>query len=119
MLVLVQELFLLETNPSLWKSMYVHDSYAPVGLNTTFAKEACWDVYTFPLVNEAFCDHLIAEAELFGRWSGSSAYDDRLPGGYEAVPTQDIHFRQFGFHRSWTALLKMLVKPIVDQTFPG
>lgn len=56
----------------------------------------CWDIFSFPLVNEAFCDELVADAEAYGDWSGSQKQDKRLRGGYEPVPTQDIHFNQVG-----------------------
>ena len=44
------------------------------------------------------CDHCLLsfyqEMEHFGQWSGGSHEDKRLSGGYENVPTQDIHMNQ-------------------------
>ena len=32
--------------------------------------------------------------EHFGQWSGGNNYDERISGGYENVPTRDIHMNQ-------------------------
>ena len=34
------------------------------------------------------------EMEHYGQWSGGTNKDERLTGGYENVPTRDIHMKQ-------------------------
>ena len=34
------------------------------------------------------------EMEHFGQWSGGTNYDKRISGGFENVPTRDIHMNQ-------------------------
>lgn len=36
----------------------------------------------------------VQEMEHFGQWSGGTNYDPRISGGYENVPTRDIHMNQ-------------------------
>ncbi len=45
--------------------------------------------------------------------------DERLPGGYENVPTVDIHMRQISFHDQWLHILDTYVKPIQQVAFSG
>lgn len=45
--------------------------------------------------------------------------DERLAGGYENVPTRDIHMNQVGFEPQWMEFLKSFVKPMVEKIFTG
>ncbi len=45
--------------------------------------------------------------------------DARLDSGYEAVPTRDIHMKQVGLDDTWLRFLKLFVKPLVENVFPG
>ena len=42
------------------------------------------------------CDDITPpqEMEHFGQWSGGTNQDERISGGYENVPTRDIHVNQ-------------------------
>ena len=79
------------------------------------------DVYWFPIVTEEFCDDLIAMMEDYGEWSGGryNHKDTRLSGGYENVPTVDIHLKQIGFEKYWDYFLKNILNPIVQEIFTG
>lgn len=48
-----------------------------------------------------------------------SLQDDRLAGGYENVPTRDIHMNQIGFERHWLYMLDEYVRPIQEKLFIG
>ena len=114
------ELFMLESNPDDWEAMYIdpeHRSQAHRLMDTV--RPECWDIYNFPLFTGAFCDELVAESEAYGQWSGSNNTDQRLKGGYEPVPTQDIHFNQMGFGSTWKAVLKQFVGPVAQIQFTG
>lgn len=45
--------------------------------------------------------------------------DPRLEGGYENVPTRDIHMRQIGMDRQWLAFLRDYVRPLQERVFWG
>ena len=81
--------------------------------------ELCPDVYSFPLVTTKFCDDLVDEMEHFGEWSGGKNEDSRLAGGYENVPTVDIHMRQISFQEEWLHLLKTYVAPLASYAYTG
>lgn len=94
------DIFLVTENEPLWRRKYLHPSYE-ARKKLEFVQGRCWDIYNFPLFTEAFCSSLVAEAENFGQWSGGTYNDKRLKGGYEPVPTRDIHFKQMGFDKAW------------------
>lgn len=62
---------------------------------------------------------MIEESENHGEWSNSKNKDDRIKGGYEAVPTQDIHFNQMGFGDQWSRILRDYVAPIAEANYVG
>ena len=45
--------------------------------------------------------------------------DPRLAGGYENVPTVDIHMNQIGFEPHWLEFLKKYVLPLQQKVFQG
>lgn len=45
--------------------------------------------------------------------------DPRLDGGYEAVPTRDIHMRQVGLADLWDFFLEEYVQPLQQAVFIG
>lgn len=51
-------------------------------------------MYWYPLISETFAKELIEEMEHFGKWSSGKNDDERIDGGYENVPTRDIHMNQ-------------------------
>jgi hypothetical protein len=71
------------------------------------------------MMTQRFATDMIQEAEHFGRWSGGTYNDERLKGGYEPVPTQDIHFVQMGLKRAWYTVLKRYVAPVAEHHWIG
>lgn len=49
----------------------------------------------------------------------TSLQDHRIAGGYENVPTRDIHMNQIDFERHWLYILDEYVRPIQEQLFLG
>ncbi|XP_075462634.1 procollagen-lysine,2-oxoglutarate 5-dioxygenase 1 [Ascaphus truei] len=45
--------------------------------------------------------------------------DQRLQGGYENVPTIDIHMNQVGYEKEWQKFLLDFIAPITEKMFPG
>jgi len=112
------ELWEMERNRYDWELRYLHPNYsASVGLENP--EQPCPDVYWFPMFTERFCADFVAEAEHFGKWSDGSNNDKRLEGGYEAVPTRDIHMNQIGFDEEWLYVLDFYVRPLQETVFKG
>ncbi|XP_078147818.1 multifunctional procollagen lysine hydroxylase and glycosyltransferase LH3-like [Centroberyx gerrardi] len=57
--------------------------------------------------------------EDYGGWSGGRHTDERLAGGYENVPTVDIHMNQIGFEKEWLKFLKEYIVPVTEKLYPG
>jgi hypothetical protein len=120
------DLYLLPNNMDAWAATYLHENYSDYK-TVQFVRPECYDIYNFPLFNQRFCTQFIEQAEAHGGWSGASkeggkpAYDERLNGGYEPVPTQDIHFNQHGFdfEHVWKAILRNFVAPVAEDKFMG
>ncbi|XP_026517914.2 multifunctional procollagen lysine hydroxylase and glycosyltransferase LH3-like, partial [Terrapene carolina triunguis] len=45
--------------------------------------------------------------------------DARLAGGYENVPTDDIHMRQIGLESEWLRFLREFIAPVTEMLYPG
>ncbi|VDO32469.1 unnamed protein product [Brugia timori] len=104
---------------SLWEKRYIHPNYFAALNGSIQILEICQDVYDFPLMSERFCAELIEECEYYGKWSDGKHKDERLVGGYENVPTRDIHMNQIGFERHWLYMLDEYVRPIQEKLFIG
>ncbi|KRY21174.1 Procollagen-lysine,2-oxoglutarate 5-dioxygenase [Trichinella patagoniensis] len=102
-----------------WEERYLDEKYWDT-LNNDYEFELpCPDVYHFPLFSKQFCKEMIAVMENYGRWSSGSNLDSRLAGGYENVPTRDIHMNQVDFERHWLNILDEYIRPVQEKTFIG
>ncbi|XP_034233658.1 procollagen-lysine,2-oxoglutarate 5-dioxygenase isoform X2 [Thrips palmi] len=102
-----------------WEHRYIHPDYANALDPNTTPLQPCPDVYWLPIVSPRFCDELVAIMENHGKWSDGSNKDPRLDGGYEAVPTRDIHMRQVGLADLWDFFLEEYVQPLQQAVFIG
>uniref|UniRef100_A0AAZ3NVF4 PLOD1-3-like GT domain-containing protein n=1 Tax=Oncorhynchus tshawytscha TaxID=74940 RepID=A0AAZ3NVF4_ONCTS len=107
-------------NPLDWKEKYIHENYSKIFEdNQTIVEQPCPDVYWFPSFTDRMCDDLVETMEDFGEWSGGRHTDERLAGGYENVPTVDIHMNQIGFEKEWLKFLKEYISPVTEKLYPG
>lgn len=113
------ELWQMGINHYHWQQRYIHVDYQQTLNSTSPVLMPCPDVYWFPVFSERFCDELVSTMELHGRWSDGSNQDERLDGGYENVPTRDIHMNQIGFEREWLAILDYYLRPLQEKVFVG
>jgi hypothetical protein len=102
-----------------WERRYIHENYSQVLTTDNAMAEPCRDVFWFPVVSETFTKHLIAEMENFGKWSDGTNSDPRLAGGYENVPTRDIHMNQVGLEQHWLYFLREYIRPVQEKVFIG
>uniref|UniRef100_A0A8C1RPK1 Procollagen-lysine,2-oxoglutarate 5-dioxygenase 1 n=1 Tax=Cyprinus carpio TaxID=7962 RepID=A0A8C1RPK1_CYPCA len=111
------DLWQIFENPVEWEERYIHENYSKV-LKDGLIEMPCPDVYWFPVFTDVACKHLIEEMEHFGQWSGGGN-DKRIQGGYENVPTIDIHMNQVGYDKEWHKFLLDYVAPVTEKMYPG
>ncbi|XP_074121037.1 multifunctional procollagen lysine hydroxylase and glycosyltransferase LH3 [Sminthopsis crassicaudata] len=116
---LYPDLWQIFDNPLDWQEQYIHENYSWALDGDGIVEQPCPDVYWFPLLSEQMCDELVEEMENFGQWSGGKHEDSRLAGGYENVPTVDIHMKQLGYEDEWLQFLRTYVGPMTENLFPG
>uniref|UniRef100_A0A4W5R5G7 Procollagen-lysine,2-oxoglutarate 5-dioxygenase 1 n=1 Tax=Hucho hucho TaxID=62062 RepID=A0A4W5R5G7_9TELE len=110
---------ILGSNPgSDWEERYIHENYTKI-MRDKLIETPCPDVYWFPLFSDIGCDHIVQEMENFGQWSGGRNTDTRIQGGYENVPTIDIHMTQINYEKEWQKLLLDYIAPITETMYPG
>lgn len=112
------DLWQIFQNTQDWKEKYIHPNHS-FALKGNNIESPCPDVYWFPVFTETACDELVEEMEHFGQWSSGSKEDQRLQGGYENVPTIDIHMNQINFEKEWHKFLLDFVAPVTEKMFPG
>jgi len=105
-----------------WEDRYLHENYSKYLNPNQPVPEPCPDVFWFPFMSVNFTTALVEEVEHFGQWSGGGnnpAKDDRLAGGYENVPTVDIHMNQIAFEKHWLRILKDYIAPMTTRLYAG
>ncbi|KAG7519033.1 hypothetical protein JOB18_000013 [Solea senegalensis] len=112
------DLWQIFENPQDWEDRYIHENYSLI-MKTNLMETPCPDVYWFPVFSDIACNHLVEEMENFGQWSGGANTDTRIQGGYENVPTIDIHMNQINFDKEWRKFLLEYIAPITEKMFPG
>nr|XP_023029790.1 procollagen-lysine,2-oxoglutarate 5-dioxygenase 1 [Leptinotarsa decemlineata] len=113
------DMYQIFENSQDWENRYIHEEY-PENFNPDKKdQQPCPDVYWFPIVSQKFNKALIHMMESFGKWSSGKNQDDRLEGGYEAVPTRDIHMNQVGWEPHWLHFLQKYVRPLQEKVFLG
>lgn len=113
------DLYQIIDNKLDWERKYIHENYSENFNPNKTPIQPCPDVYWFPIVNEKFTRELIDVMETFGKWSDGTNNDPRLTGGYENVPTRDIHMTQVKMEPQWLYFLKEYVRPLQELVFIG
>jgi len=113
------DLYQLFDNRLDWEEKYLHPEYTSYLDENGPVKMPCPDVYWYPFVTQNYTREMIEECEHFGKWSGGGHKDERISGGYENVPTVDIHMNQIGFEKAWLQMLKDYVAPMATRFYPG
>ncbi|TNN88343.1 Procollagen-lysine,2-oxoglutarate 5-dioxygenase 2 [Liparis tanakae] len=112
------DLWQIFENPVDWKEKYIHQNYTQI-FTENYMEEPCPDVFWFPVFSEKACDEIVGEMEHFGSWSGGKHEDRRISGGYETVPTDDIHMKQVGYEKEWLHFIREFISPITLKVFSG
>ncbi|CAH2247032.1 procollagen-lysine,2-oxoglutarate 5-dioxygenase 2 isoform X2 [Pelobates cultripes] len=112
------DLWQIFENPVDWREKYISANYSKI-FTENFVEQPCPDVFWFPVFSEKACDEIVEEMEHFGHWSGGKHNDKRLSGGYENVPTDDIHMAQVGMDNEWLHFIREYIAPITLKVFAG
>ncbi|XP_077410030.1 procollagen-lysine,2-oxoglutarate 5-dioxygenase 2 isoform X2 [Vanacampus margaritifer] len=112
------DLWQIFENPLDWKEKYIHPNYMNI-FTENYLEEPCPDVFWFPVFTEKACDEIVEEMENHGTWSGGKHEDKRIAGGYESVPTDDIHMKQIGFDKEWLHFIREFIAPVTLKVFSG
>ncbi|XP_075058020.1 procollagen-lysine,2-oxoglutarate 5-dioxygenase 2 isoform X2 [Mixophyes fleayi] len=112
------DLWQIYENPVEWKLKYINANYSKI-FTENFVEQPCPDVFWFPVFSEQACDELVEEMEHNGQWSGSKHSDVRIAGGYENVPTDDIHMNQIGMDGEWIHFIREFIAPVTLKVFAG
>ncbi|KAA8591223.1 hypothetical protein FQN60_002166 [Etheostoma spectabile] len=112
------DLWQIFENPVDWQERYIHENYTYI-IKDKLIENPCPDVYWFPIFSDVACDHIVEEMEHYGKWSGGGNTDTRIQGGYENVPTIDIHMNQINFEKEWHKFLLEYIAPITEKMYPG
>ncbi|XP_073481994.1 procollagen-lysine,2-oxoglutarate 5-dioxygenase 2 isoform X1 [Aquarana catesbeiana] len=112
------DLWQIFENPVDWKLKYINANYSKI-FTENFVEQPCPDVFWFPVFTEEACDEIVEEMEHYGQWSGSKSTDTRIAGGYENVPTDDIHMSQIGMDNEWLHFIREYIAPVTLKVFAG
>ncbi|KAG8445321.1 hypothetical protein GDO86_010202 [Hymenochirus boettgeri] len=112
------DLWQMFENPVDWKEKYINANYSKI-FTENIVEQPCPDVFWFPVFSEKACDELVEEMEHFGQWSGGKHSDKRIAGGYENVPTDDIHMKQIEFDNEWLHFIREFIAPVTLKVFAG
>lgn len=112
------DLWQIFENPVDWREKYIHPNYTKI-FTENYLEEPCPDVFWFPVFTEKACDEIVEEMERYGSWSGGKHEDKRIAGGYETVPTDDIHMKQIGFDKEWLHFIREFISPVTLKVFSG
>ncbi|XP_047465808.1 procollagen-lysine,2-oxoglutarate 5-dioxygenase 1 isoform X2 [Mugil cephalus] len=112
------DLWQIFENPMDWEERYIHENYSHI-MKDKLIETPCPDVYWFPVFSDIACKHIVEEMENFGQWSGGGNKDTRIQGGYENVPTIDIHMTQINYKDEWQKFLQEYITPITEKMYPG
>lgn len=113
------DMWQMKANRLDWEKRYIAPDYWTALSPTELNEMPCPDVYWFPLFTPRFCKELVELADDNGGWSDGSNNDPRLAGGYENVPTVDIHMNQMEFEQEWLWILHHYVKPLAEKVYLG
>ncbi|CAH2316937.1 procollagen-lysine,2-oxoglutarate 5-dioxygenase 1 [Pelobates cultripes] len=111
------DLWQIFQNTQDWKEKYIHPNHS-LTLKGKSIETPCPDVYWFPIFTETACNDLVEEMEHYGKWSTGDNSDQRLQGGYENVPTIDIHMNQVGYEKEWQKFLLDFIAPVTEKMYP-
>ncbi|XP_056306416.1 procollagen-lysine,2-oxoglutarate 5-dioxygenase 2 isoform X1 [Danio aesculapii] len=112
------DLWQIFENPLDWREKYIHANYTRI-FTENLLEQPCPDVFWFPVLSEKACNELVEEMENHGTWSGGKHEDKRITGGYESVPTDDIHMKQINYDQEWLHFIREFISPVTLKVFSG
>ena len=110
------DLYLLNDSKKQWEKRFIQkDIYENIieNVDGIVINEPVRDLFNFDFFTPLFCSTLIDICNSSNSWSSGKNEDERIDGGYENVPTQDIHMNQLDLHDVWATILDTYISKIV------
>lgn len=76
-------------------------------------------LYNISFFSKKFCQEILTLAKECNNWSDGKNNDERIIGGYEHVPTVDVHLHQLDMEKTWNIILEKIISPIVEKFYLG
>ena len=111
----------IESNMRCWLEEYVDINCLHVLFNKMkpeYNEPIPW-LFEIKFVTDKFCNEVVKIVKESNAWSDGKNNDSRLQGGYEPVPTVDVHLNQIGLREMWDIMLKKVIAPICERFFIG
>ena len=101
------DFFLIEDSLYYWSIKFIVNNINDnmYNMNKININEPIKDLYDFLFFTPLACKCLINIANNLNNWSDGKNEDIRLAGGYENVPTRDIHLHQLDLDNQWKIIL--------------
>ena len=101
---------------SVWEKAALDGS---LSLTQTDNSTACGFKHTHTHTLHTFEDGGSFIPSLITLWCAFFSQDKRISGGYETVPTDDIHMKQIGYDKEWLHFIREFISPITLKVFSG
>lgn len=115
------DLYQMKPNRQIWHRKYLSPKfidYIEKDSKMKFTEPPkCRDMFDWQCFTDVFCSDLIDECEKHDGWSTGSNKDERIGGGYENVPTRDIHLKQIGLGETWEIFVNEYVAKVVGENY--
>ena len=115
------DLYQIKQNRMIWDRKYISREFSDYTYKNKKMKftepPQCRDMYDWQCFTEVFCSDLIDECEKHNGWSTGSNKDERIGGGYENVPTRDIHLKQIGLGEMWEIIVNEYVARVAGENY--
>jgi hypothetical protein len=109
------------SNRYMWLEKYLNKNIMDCLYNNDkpLYKEPIPYLYKINFFTQDFCKELVSMANVSNLWSSGKNEDKRIIGGYEHVPTVDIHLNELGLEDTWNAILDKIIAPIAEKFYVG
>uniref|UniRef100_A0A8C7QG25 procollagen-lysine 5-dioxygenase n=1 Tax=Oncorhynchus mykiss TaxID=8022 RepID=A0A8C7QG25_ONCMY len=105
------DLWQIFENPVDWKEKYIHPNYTRI-FTENYLEEVLANMFHH-------CSLVSWSLFLVSLPGLSSNQDKRITGGYETVPTDDIHMKQIGYDKEWLHFIREFISPVTLKVFSG
>ena len=113
------DLYLINDSKIDWERKYITEEVYNNRNNVSNINitEPIRDMFNFMFFTPLFCETIINISKKSNNWSNGENKDSRLGGGYENVPTRDIHLNQLGLEEVWKEILFTYISKFASHLY--